>query len=274
MTFTDNCDLFGSVHEDGINRVIEHFMQQRPSLFNYGTLAVTQNPELFCRRINAAPSVIERKNRLITPEPPIPVVGTSGLVGMNYCIQFSKLEIDFHPGNTIALPPELQPPLGAQRFALRGQVCGGLGCPVGGTFKDLDRYLDYAQGAGKDERRPDPIVIPTRKLACFCIDLFVTGHFEITGPKGGQVLETKIDGLEIVDLKPDGLEQSIECYLRTAIVLGILPKIRIKLEKITFEIMSGVSVQLFLTPISAAVPNNPAVEDDQIKGFISFEVVP
>jgi hypothetical protein len=37
VPFTDNCDLYGAIHEDGINRVVRHIMRQRPSLFNYGT---------------------------------------------------------------------------------------------------------------------------------------------------------------------------------------------------------------------------------------------
>ena len=37
MAFTDESDVFGSVHEDGINLVVRHLMRQRPSLFNYAT---------------------------------------------------------------------------------------------------------------------------------------------------------------------------------------------------------------------------------------------
>ena len=37
MALTDKCDLFGAVHEKGVNRVTRHMMRQRPSLFNYGT---------------------------------------------------------------------------------------------------------------------------------------------------------------------------------------------------------------------------------------------
>ena len=51
MAFTDNCDLFGSVHEDGVNRVIRHIMRQRPSLFNYATADVAGNPRLCCSKI-------------------------------------------------------------------------------------------------------------------------------------------------------------------------------------------------------------------------------
>lgn len=31
MTFTDQCDLFGAIHEQGINLVVQHIMCQRPS---------------------------------------------------------------------------------------------------------------------------------------------------------------------------------------------------------------------------------------------------
>ena len=39
MAFTDHCDIYLAVLEAGANRVIQHIMQQRPSLFNYGILA-------------------------------------------------------------------------------------------------------------------------------------------------------------------------------------------------------------------------------------------
>ena len=45
MAFTDNCDLYAAVHEDGVNLVIRHIMRQRPSLFNYGTSDVAHNRE-------------------------------------------------------------------------------------------------------------------------------------------------------------------------------------------------------------------------------------
>ena len=30
MAFTDNCDLFVSIHEEGVNRIGWHIMRQRP----------------------------------------------------------------------------------------------------------------------------------------------------------------------------------------------------------------------------------------------------
>ena len=52
MAFTDNCDLFGAVHEDGVNRVIRHIMRQRPSLFNYATADVAPHAGLWCAKVD------------------------------------------------------------------------------------------------------------------------------------------------------------------------------------------------------------------------------
>jgi hypothetical protein len=51
MAFTDNCDLYGAVHEQGVNRVIQHLMLQRPSMFNYATADVAGNKELWCEQV-------------------------------------------------------------------------------------------------------------------------------------------------------------------------------------------------------------------------------
>ena len=130
MAFTDHSDLFGSVHEDGINRVIRHIMRQRPSLFNYGTELIASNPDYWlCKPVEVSQDVINRGNPIVTIESPLPVFGTGGLVGLNYCFQLTDVEIDFHPGSVFELPPELRPPLEEQHFAIRAQVCGGIGCP-------------------------------------------------------------------------------------------------------------------------------------------------
>ena len=48
MALTDDCDLFASLHEDGLNKVVRHVMRQRPSLFNYATPDIIANRELWC----------------------------------------------------------------------------------------------------------------------------------------------------------------------------------------------------------------------------------
>ena len=49
MALTDNCDLLASIHEDGVNRIVQHIMQQRPSWFNFATADVAANRELWCQ---------------------------------------------------------------------------------------------------------------------------------------------------------------------------------------------------------------------------------
>jgi len=223
MAFTSNSDLFGAIHEEGIQRVVRHVMRQRPSLFNYGTALVRANPGLLCEPIEAAPGVTQ----LITLLPPIPLFGAEAFA-LNYAFQLTELGIEFHPGDAIGLPPELNPPLGEQRFAFQARGCGGLGCPSR-EFKPLvDLFLELTQAATLRQVpparfarapqasfireipaetfetsrtiprdvlqdilvRPDQVfvprqhVFPTRELACFCLDLFATGRAGLTGPAG------------------------------------------------------------------------------------------
>jgi hypothetical protein len=305
MAFTDNCDLFGAVDEQGINLVVRHVMRQRPSLFNYGTDLFLSRPDLLCVPIEATPDVRARGNPLFTLEDPIPILGTDNRFGVHFCFQLTRLEVDFHPGSVFTLPPELSPPLKAQRFAFHVQVCGGLGCPPKDFLNRAGLQLPYGDRtaghpAGRttgnkdpregrpdpnqkekdrrddrpDPKQPQPTPLPTDGLDCFCLDLFAVGHFEIEGAKGTQqFLVGRLDGLEIVDIEPKGMENSIECYLKLLVQLVILPRLRLALEKITFEILDGLAtITLFATPISAKVPHNPAVEDDKLKVFVSMEV--
>lgn len=333
MAFTDNCSLFGAIDEDGINRVVRHFMRQRPSLFNYCTAYIRDHLDLMCEKIDVHPWVIARQNPIVTVEDPLPIIGTDGSLGLNFCFQLTKAEIDFHPGNVFTLPPQLGPPLKPQRFAFHVRVCGGLACasrdfldkyrtpaliperevrklevrslqpaktisvsPVRTTnFQSVDcnssqqvgyspQAAAYPQSTGYSVREarevkdkepvlaPPPTAIPFDKLDCFCLDLYAVCHFEITGSVGNQRLVGKLDGLEIVDIQPEGLENSIECYMKLLIQMVILPKVSVALDKIVFEILDGAaSITILPTPISPAVPFNPAVEDNKLKVFINVE---
>ncbi len=58
MAPTDHFDFYDSFHERGVNRIIEHVMTKRPSLFNYGTLWVAEDPDKrLCCRATAASEV-------------------------------------------------------------------------------------------------------------------------------------------------------------------------------------------------------------------------
>lgn len=286
MAFTDQCDIFASLHEEGFNRIIEQVRQQRPSLFNYATAEVAKNRELFCAAINAHPIVAARNNPLFTIENPLPIPGTN--LGVNFAVQLTGLKIDFHPGKLVALPPELSPPLQPQRLAIQLTVCGGIGCPPDDVVekfipppanpdtKDAARGNESPRG---DDKAPI-IVLPTRKLHCFCLDAFVTGGVRIATYHGKPYLEPFLEGFEIVDIKPKGLEDSIECLIKLLLKLVVLPGLRILLQHAPLNLTQGATdifpaptnVTIKPQPVTVTLPNNPAIEDDQLKVFIKVEV--
>ena len=304
MAFTDHSDLFGSVHEDGINRVVRHLMRQRPSLFNYATSVFYDRPELFCSKIEVAPAVREANNPLFTEQAPLPVLGAPVPLGVNFCLQLTDAELDFHPGNVVELPPELE--LREQRFALRLRACAGIDCPSDGLLEELlpslERFLlaqKVPDGSDKEaftgqtlgtvpreagfEPPRNVVTLPTRELHCFCLELYGVGHFEWGSVAGsqGQWLKTKLDGLEIVDLEPVAMENALECYLATVLKLGLLPRLNLPLEKLVLDITAllkkqglqlGKQVTLEPSAVPGDVPNNPAVEDDLLKAFFKLSV--
>jgi hypothetical protein len=259
MAFTDGCDLYGSVDERAINAVGRHLMRQRPSLFNYGTAGIAANRRLWCRQVPATQDVTVFSNPLMTVVPPLPVPGTP--FGLEYCLQIVAVEVDLHPGDTIELPSELDPPLSPQHFAGEVKVCAGLGCPS----ERLTDYVPSAPGRAKGRERGG--TIPAAQVDCFCLDVFVVGHVATDGDD----LHAVLDGLEIVDVKPEGLESSLECYLSAAIRLGILPQLHVALPTIVFDLLHLATVTISPTPPPRA-PNNPAIEEGQLRVFLDVAV--
>jgi hypothetical protein len=221
--------------------------------------------------VEVSDDVTKYGNPLFTILPPLPVIGADSLpVGLSYCVQVREVELDFHPGNVFGLPPELDP-LKDQRFALHFRACGALGCPD-------DRVLDRVPVVppSQDRERQDkvpPVQVPG-KLDCFCLDVFVTGHFERAFILGRESLLGKVDGVEIVDIKPEGLENNLECYIRTAITLVLRQKLAVPLATffISFPLVGMATVTLSPTP-NPPVPNNPAIEEDQLKAFMTMTVI-
>lgn len=133
MALTDNCSVYAALHEDGVNRLVDHLMRKRPSLFNYGTERMVEAAHAaaedrrvqppICDRIEYAPEVRAPRwdNPLVTEQDPFPVLGTDGLVGLDYCFQVVEFEVDFAP-DTLDLGIE------TGQFAAHVEVCAGLGC--------------------------------------------------------------------------------------------------------------------------------------------------
>lgn len=267
MAFTDFCDVFGSFHEEGFNRIVRHLQLQRPSLFNYGTADMVGREQIYCHEIEAHPAVTEFNNPLITESPYLPIPGYAGSFGMSYLMQLTKVEIDFEPSNVINLPSELEPPLREQQFALQASFCVGMGCPErrildylgDANLDDLFSNSDYDFTTGKPENG-----IPFQQLNCFCLDVHAVLHVE----RRGGAIALRLDGFEITDIRPEGLENGMECYIETILRLSILPKIRIQLTDLVFDIQDFITVQP--TPISSDVPFNPAIQEDAISVFINL----
>lgn len=292
MPFTSNSDFYVSIQDAGINRVVRHVMQQRPSLFNYGTSFVLRSPELLCQKIDAAPEVLQAGNPLITVLDPLPVIGTN--LGLNYCVQLTKGEIDFHPQNIMTLPQELSP-LAAQNFGVHFKVCAGIGCPTSrlplpgrlSTSVLADARMSSSKismtennrNSIKDSIRGVPLpknelVIPVSKLDCFCLDLFAIGGAKITGVPGNQTLTPSITGIEIVDLKPEALENSIECYAMLALTQGIIPPLASSISNLAFSMIDlPDNMGKLRVSGSTSVPNSPAIEQNQLKAFINLDEV-
>jgi hypothetical protein len=312
MSLTANCDIYAAVHDAGINRVIKHLMRQRPSLFNYGSALVAANPEMLCERVIPDPAVISNSNPLVTTLDPLPVIGLSGFppgsigptgLALNFGAQLSKGEIDFFQGNVFALPPQLAP-LQNQRLAVHFRVCAGIGCPsrdlqLPGRLLPLgtkvaararmvaNPNLAISDIAVRDDlvvldpRGDNVVTLPTSRLECFCLDLFATAGCRITGPVGNQRIGPFVDGIEIVDLRPEGLENAIECYARLVLNRGLLPPISEFASKLAFglfEIPTTTTPDVTVSgeiqvSASTTVPNNPAIEQDQLKTFINLDKV-
>lgn len=272
MAFTDNCDLYAAVHEDGVNQVIRHIMRQRPSMFNYATADVAGNGKLWCKEVEFTDDVTKYGNPIFSVEQPIPVLGAdSPPVGLSFCAQLTRAELDFDPSNVVSLPPELTPLLQKQRFALYLSICGALGCPSAEEIDDITVLLP--QDAIGHVEEPVPPVHIKGRLNCFCLEVYVVGHFERASIGSEESLIGKVDGIEIVDIEPDGLEENIECYIKTAVSLVLRQKLAIPLFTFFFSFpLFGMGTVVLSSTPNPPVPNNPAIEDDQIKAFITMTV--
>jgi hypothetical protein len=269
MAFTDHCDIFASFHEEGFNRIVGYVQQQRPSLFNYATAQLVANPQKLCQVINANPIVALRSNPLVTIVDLLPIPGTE--FGVDFAAQVSEVRIDFHPGDEFTLPAELSPPLQAQRLALKIKVCGGIACPPDAV---IDQLIPPPKTTADPPQDPPPPLkpLPLGEVQCFCLDAFATGGVRFKQYGGIFYLEPFLEGFEIMDIAPAGLESSLECFVKLVLRLSVLPGLRIALETMSFEVLQGV-VNIQLLPVlgDPAVPNNPAIEEDQLKAFIRLE---
>src|SRR5580658_7480604 len=214
MAFTQNCDLYAAVNEEGVNLVAKHVMNQRPSWFNYATQYVNDHPQLACKPVAHTIDVTNYHNPLFTVVGPIPILGAdSPPVGLNFCVELVEAQVDFYPGNLINLPAALNPPLAQQHLAMHVKICGGMDCPA----EFLQGFLPTpSQPVTKDnDQPPQEVVPPTRKLLCFCLNAYLVAHVEVQNVGGNPSLVGIVDGVDVAGIEPKGLSDNINCYLKT-----------------------------------------------------------
>jgi hypothetical protein len=267
MAFTDNCDLYAAIHEEGVNRIVTHIMRQRPSLFNYATAAVAEDKTLWCSMVDVTRDVKRHNDPFFKVVDPLPILGSdSPPIQLNFCAQLKEASVDFHPENIVKLQNELNPPIKEQHFSLKLTICATIHCPSDDVIRRIPPPL------GEKHQVP-PVIVPG-KPNCFCLDVFVVGHFGLIDTARGPAISGWVDDLDIVDIKPEQLEENLICYLRTTINVLFRQKLFILLEKLSldFALFQNAHIILHPTP-NPPIPNNPAIEDDQLKAFVSMEVV-
>lgn len=291
MAFTDHCDLYAAVSEDGVNAVARHIMQQRPSLFNYATAYIAAHPDLACTKVAHTQDIETYGNPTFGIEGPLPLLGVDAPpVGLNYSAQLVDAEIDFHPSSVFTLPDELNPPLPDQHLALKMRICVGLDCPAIEVIDNIEPWPSSKQpvqpGPKSSQEGPSsadaagkgsqPIVPPTRKLMCFCLDAFAIGHVEVIELFGEPTLVGHVDAVDVVGIEPEGLHEVIDCYLRTTAELLLKEKLTFPVLKtflfhLSFLTLPSITVTLAPNP---PVPNNPAVQENRCEVFVRIQEGP
>ncbi len=223
MTATNSGQNYYGFGASQFNQMAARLMHQRPSLFNYATQPFIDNPELLSRHLRGADET-QPSSSPISLEQPLELLSTNGHFGVDFCFQVSHLSLEFHPrpgpSPVTGLEDSAQQ---SQHLALALQICGAVACPS-------------AQG---DNAPP----------AGFSLDLLATACARWQGPAPRQQLAMVLRDVELADVNPDSLASELECYVTTTLRVGIVPRIRLALDSMLFEL--GQFATLTLAPVSA-----------------------
>jgi hypothetical protein len=270
-------DVYGAITDDAVNRIIGFAHVRAPFLFNYVAPSVSflfddqhrfigmQDLWVTCSPVPDSPLPGVPKYRRLQPfqVPGIPVK-------LPYSIQIISLKLDFHPGDIVTLPNELLPPLRDQSFGLEAMLQFGLAC----VPPDLLSTLASQQTTAATFNVPRMPVLPVTDLDCFVLRIFATGRLGVTSmplpflPRPLEQIRLEVDGLEIVDIAPQGLEAAIECYLVAMLRGYVLPTLVLGLQDLTVTSL-GMSVTPYLTP---GLPHNPAIEQNELRVWLDLDL--
>jgi hypothetical protein len=98
------------------------------------------------------------------------------------------------------------------------------------------------------------------------------GHVQQVTIAGKPSLLTQVEQMEVTEIEPEGLEANMVCYLKTTVNVVLREKLTIAIETLmlSFKLFGG-KITLSPTP-DPPVPNNPAIEEDQLKAFMTLTV--
>jgi hypothetical protein len=263
---TAHSHLFVAIHEDGLNLIALHVMRQRPSMFNYASADVAGNRELWCADVTATQDVFAFGNPLFTVQQPLPVLGTtSPPAAVSWSGQVVRMLLDVQPSDVVKLPPELQPPLPAQHFAVELDVTGQIGCPGVKQLAPAEPHWH-----DRAERDMVTVVLPNdRKPHCFELRAFAVGHVEVQTIDNAATVVAVVDDVDIVGLGAEPVEDTVSCYLRTALNLVLFQRLRIPMSAflLHFDHVLGAGT---IASSLAAVPHDPALQHDRIELFVNL----
>ena len=229
---------------------------------------------MLCRSIEAHPRLNQHGNPLVTIIDPLPLPGSH--FALNFSVQIVDVKIDFHPGNVVTLPAELAP-LPAQRLAISLKVCAGIGCPPAQAIADnIPPPPDPDADPNAPPPPPPPQVVlpPGQRLICVCLDASLVGGFRFKEYFQHFFLEPVVDRIEISDIQPPDLESGLECLIDATLRFELPAEAphparqvcaRPHRRRLDF-------VQPKPVPVSPQVPNNPALEQNEVRAFIDVEV--
>ena len=258
-------DVFGSITDDALNRIAGFTQVRAPFLFNYVAPSIVDGNELWltCYDVPDSPlgNVPKYTRMSAFPVPGIPVA-------LPYCIQIFDADIDFHPSDQITLPEELLPPLQEQSFALRVQCNFGVAC----IPDDVAQLVANRRFNNPNQDERQPLVVPAKSLVCFVLTGFATGRLVVTAAPGAptpvEQIQVQVDGIDIVDITPSGLEEAIECYLTAVLKSYVLPTFVLALQPLVVKSL-GFDATIQLTP---GLPHNPAIEENELRLWLDVQV--
>lgn len=232
MSLTETETVFASVHEDALNDVLTAFCTDRPRYLVYGS-----------------PSFVPVTTVAETTMEAIGFPGVPG--GIQWRVRLSIPRVDLFK-QSMPLPPELSLLPGQFSSEIGAEIC--IDCRRLKIDPKPPRPKDKGGDQGKKRKEPQhPDRHSLSELTCFSLKVFAVGHIEhVLASNGDDAIALAVDTVEIVDIKPDGLESFLEC-LMFMILQAVLAEIRLPLK----SLRAG-AFQLSLTV-------GPFIEDDQIK---------